>query len=310
VERAGGGGNRVVEEEVRAAEARVALAALGVEDPELRPPPRWTEAVAGDGHLRLLADDVASEPDPAASRELQSEAGRLRDSGREAAGQPRRLEGDEERLRPAGEGREAAQPVGDLRGARAGVRARRQVDDQQVDRPAGEQRPGDREAFVERVRRQDDEPVEPDAAGGGLHRVQGPGEVQPGDDRPVRLGLGDEAKGERRGPGARRAAQRHAGVPRQPARPDDRVEVRKAGPDDPLDAGSRLARGRGSELIEVIGRIGRHRRRGQRPDHLRSCSPPPRLERRQSRRDVRGEAGHRTSKTRTSVRYRQRLNRG
>ena len=52
--------------------------------------------------------------------------------------------------------------------------------------------------------------------------------------------------------------------------------------------------GEGASRIEVIGRIGRQRRRGQRPDHLRSCSPPPRLERRQSRRDVRGEAGHRT----------------
>jgi len=118
VERAGGGGNRVVEEEVRAAEARVALAALGVEDPELRPPPRRTEPVPGDGHLRLLADDVASKPDPRPAGELEAEAGRFRDGGREAGGEARRLEGDEQRLRPTGEGREAAQPVGDLRGSR------------------------------------------------------------------------------------------------------------------------------------------------------------------------------------------------
>jgi hypothetical protein len=159
VERAGGGGNRVVEEEVRAAEARVALAALGVEDPELRPPPRRAEPVAGDGHLRLLANDVASQPDPRPAGELEAEAGRFRDGGREAGGQPRRLERDEQRLRPTGEGRQTAEPVGDLRGGRPGVRVRRQVDDEQVDRSAGEQRPGDREALVERVRRQDDEPV-------------------------------------------------------------------------------------------------------------------------------------------------------
>ena len=59
-----GGGGSVVEEEVRAAEAAIALPALGVEDPELRPPPRRAEPVPGDGHLRLLADDVAPEPDP------------------------------------------------------------------------------------------------------------------------------------------------------------------------------------------------------------------------------------------------------
>ena len=138
-------------------------------------------------------------------------------------------------------------------GGRAGVRARRQVDDEDVDRSGGEEHPGDRQALVERLRRQDDEPVEPDAAGGGLDRVEGPGEVQPGDDRAVGLGLGDEAEGERRGAGARRAAQGHAGAPRQPARPDDRVEGREAGPDDPLDAGSRLARGRGSEPIGSSG---------------------------------------------------------
>ena len=64
MERAGGGGSCVVEEEVRAAETAVTLATLGVEDPELCPPPRRTEPVPGDGHLCLLADDVAPEPDP------------------------------------------------------------------------------------------------------------------------------------------------------------------------------------------------------------------------------------------------------
>ena len=59
-----GGGGSVVEEEVRAAEAAIALPALGVEDPELRPSPRRPEPVPGHGHLGLLADDVATEPDP------------------------------------------------------------------------------------------------------------------------------------------------------------------------------------------------------------------------------------------------------
>jgi len=221
VERAGGGG-RVVEE-VRAAEARVALAALGVEDPELRPPPRRAKPVAGDDHLGLLADDVASEPDPAASRELQPEAGGLRDGRGETGGQPGWLEGHEQRLRPAGEGREPAEPVGDLRGGRAGVRTRWQVDDEQVHRPAGEQRPGDREALVERVRREDDEPVEPDTAGDGLDRVEGTGEVEPGDDRAIGLGLRGEAEGERRLAAAGVAAEGDAGAAGQAARPEDGV---------------------------------------------------------------------------------------
>jgi len=287
VERAGGGGNRVVEEEVRAAEARVALAALGVEDPELRPPPRRTEPVPGDGHLRLLADDVASEPNPRPAGELEAEAGRFRDGSREAGGEARRLEGDEQRLRPTGEGREAAQPVGDLRGGRAGVRARRQVDDEQVDRSAGEQRPGDREALVERVRRQDHEPVEPDAAGDGLDRVEGAGEVQPGDDRAIGLGLRGEAEGERRLARAGIAAKGDARTPRQSTGAEDRVERGKTGPDDPLDAARRRLR----RLVRLD--LGGQWRRRQRPDDPRSCRSPARLEGRQSRRHVRRERRHR-----------------
>ena len=180
-----------------------------------------------------LADDVASEPDPRPAGELEAEAGRFRDGGREAGGQAGRLEGDEERLRPAGEGRGRADAtVGDLGGGRAGVRARRQVDDEQVDRSAGEQRPGNREALVERVRRQDDEPVEADAAGDGLDRVEGAGEVQPGDDRAVGLGLRGEAEGEGRLARAGVAAQGDAGAPGQPTGTEDRVERGEAGPDD------------------------------------------------------------------------------
>ena len=285
MERAGGGG-RVVEE-VRAAEALIALAALGVEDPELRPPPRRTEPVAGDGHLRLLADDVASEPDPRPAGELEAQAGRFRDGGRESGGEAGRLEGDEQRLRPTGEGREAAQPIGDLRGGRAGVRARREVDDEQVDRSAGEQRPGDREALVERVRRQDDEPVEADAAGDGLDRVEGAGEVQPGDDRAVGLGLRGEAEGERRLARAGVAAKGDAGTPGQPTGAEDRVERGEAGPDDPLDAARRRLR----RLVRLD--LGGQRRRRQRPDDPRSCRSPSRLEGRQSRRHIRGEGRHR-----------------
>jgi hypothetical protein len=287
-------GFAVVAEEIRVAETAVPLATLGVEDPELRPFPRRPVAAAGHERLGPLADDVPSEPDPGPPGELEAQSRGLRHRRRESRRQPGRLEGDEERLRPAGEPGQATQPLGDLGRRRAGVRAGREIEDEDVDRAAGEEHPGDRQALVERLGRQDDEPVEPDAAGGGLDRVERPGEIEPGDDRAVGLGLGDEPQGEGRGTGRRRAAQGHAGGAREPARSDDRVEGRKAGPDDPLDASSRLARGRRNELGWVVGRLGRERRRGQCSDHPRSCGTPPRLERRESSRYVRGEAGHRT----------------
>jgi hypothetical protein len=149
---AGGGGGAVVDEEVRAAEAAVALAALGVEDPELRPPPRRAEPVPGDRYLGLLPDHVAPEADPRPAGELEAETRRFGDGRGEAGGQAGRLEGDEQRLGAAGEGRETAEPVRDAGGGGAGVRTWRQVDDEQVDRAAGEERPGDRQPLVERLR--------------------------------------------------------------------------------------------------------------------------------------------------------------
>jgi hypothetical protein len=279
------------------AETAVPIATLGVEDPELRPSPRRPVAAPGDERLGPLADDVAAEPDPGLALELEPEPGRFGDRGREPGGQAGRLDGDEERLGPASQAGETTETIGDLRRCRAGRGPRRQIDDEDVDRPGGEEHPGDRQALVEGLGREDDEPVEPDAAGGGLDRIERPGEVQPGDDRAVGLGLGDEAEGEGRGARAGRALERDARAAREPARPDDRVERREAGPDDPLDAGSRLARRSREEsgLGWVVERLGREWRRGQRSDHPRSCGTPPRLEGRQSRRDVRGEAGHRMS---------------
>ena len=278
------------------AETAVPLATLGVEDPELRPSPRRPVAAAGHERLGPLADDVPPEPDPGPPRKLEAQPRGFGHRGREAGGQPGRLEGDEERLRPPGEPGQPAQPLGDLGRGRAHRRSWREVDHEDVDRAAGEKHPGDREALVEGVGGQDDQPVEADAAGDGLDRIERPGEVQPGDDRAVGLGLGDEPEGEGGGAGARSAAQGHACGAGQPARPDDRVEGREAGPDDPLDAGSRFARRRRGGPVVDAGRLGRERCRGQRADDPRSCRAPSRLEGRQSSRHVRGEAGHRTAR--------------
>ena len=91
------GGDRL-EEEVVPAEAGVAFAAVRVEDPERRPPPRRAISIARDQRLRPLADDVAPEADPRPPREFEAEAARLGDRGREAAGEPGRIEDDEEQF--------------------------------------------------------------------------------------------------------------------------------------------------------------------------------------------------------------------
>jgi hypothetical protein len=286
----------ILVKKLRVPEAAVALTTLGVEDPELGPSPRRPIAAPCDDGFRALTDDVAPQAQPGASGELEPESRRLGNRGRETRRQAGRLEDDEEGLGPAGEAGETTQPLGDLRPGRPGDRTSRKIDHEDVHGAAGEEHPGDRESLVEGFGSQDDEPVQPDAARRGLDRVERPGKIQPGDDRAVRLGLGDEPEGEGGGTRAGSAAKGDARAPWQPARADDGVKSGKAGPDDPLDAGSRLARRSGdpSELGWVVGWLGRKRCRRQRSDHLGSCSTPSRLEGRQSSRHVRGEAGHRT----------------
>ena len=121
-------------------ETGVPLAALGVEDPEGRPTPRRTVAVVRDERLRALADHVAAQPHPRPACQLEPDAGRLVDRGREPAGQPGRIEDQQQRLRPPGERGESMEPVGDLRrlvGLRQSTAG--QVEDEQVDRAAGEE---------------------------------------------------------------------------------------------------------------------------------------------------------------------------
>jgi len=96
---------------VREPETAVTGAALGVENPELRPPVRRPVVVAGHPDLRSLADDLAPEPDPVPAPELQAESRPVEDAV-EAVRQLRRLEHHDERPGPAGEAKEPVEPVG------------------------------------------------------------------------------------------------------------------------------------------------------------------------------------------------------
>ena len=120
------------------------------------------------------------------------------------------------------------------RAIRGGQPAAGQVEDEQVDRAPGEQRAPDGEALVEGLGGDHDQPFEPDAAGDGLDRVEAAREVEPGDDRALRLGFRREPEDERR-PAARTvASDRNARRLREAAGSQDRVERREAGVDDPV----------------------------------------------------------------------------
>ena len=108
-----------LDEELFPAETAVPFATLRVEDPQLCPPPRRAEPVAGDHRLRPLAHDVAAQPDPRSPGELQPEACRL---GHRAVHRPRqagRLEEDEEGACTASQGGQPMESVGRPGAARA-----------------------------------------------------------------------------------------------------------------------------------------------------------------------------------------------
>jgi hypothetical protein len=249
-------------EELGMAEAGVALSAVGVEDLQRRPPPWWAGAVARDDHLRSLADDVASEADPRSPGELQPDAGRLADGrGQPArslgAGARRWLEHDERDPGPSRKRGETAESIAESRSRNARPSAG-QVDDEQVHRPAGEQRAGDRQALLGLGRGQDDEPLRLHAAGDCLHGIERRREVQPGRDRACRLGLRDEPQGQR-GPAARDVAtDREAHPARDAAGAEDGIELGEAGRVDAVGIDRRLAL-----RIGVLERHG-----GERADHL------------------------------------------
>ena len=297
---------RIRPEERIPAQAGVPVAAVRVEDPELRPPPRRPEPVPGDDHLRPLADDIPPEPDPRPADELEPETGRLAERLAEARREVGRLEDDEHRPGPAGERGESLEPLGDRRrpttgrttGSRTGPGIApagrrptatggrppiRQVEEEEVDRPPLDERPRDRQAVVDRVGRKDDEPIEAHPACDRLDRIEAPGEIEPGDDRTARLGLGREAEGERRLAARQIAPDGDARLAREAAPAEDRVEGGEPGPDDPAVSeplerrarrarGSRCARGgRGSRRgrRSRCARGGRHSRRGRRGHRAR-----------------------------------------
>jgi hypothetical protein len=284
-----GGDQWDLSEEVVAAEAGVPLAAVGVEDPEGRPPPRRAGPVAGHDHLRPLAHDVPAQPDPRSPGELEANPRCLPDGTGQAHGQARRLEDREGDAGPPGERRQPAQSV---RGLRAALDPLGQVHDQEVDRPARQQRAGDLDPLVDAAGGHDHEPLGADPTGDRLDRVERAGEVQPGDDRARGLGLRGKPQGERR-PAARQVApEGDAHAPRQAARPQDRIERREAGGEDLRGIGG------GARPVADPGLIVRlpERHCRERADDLAdsrgSGRTPLRPKGREGRRHVRGERRH------------------
>jgi hypothetical protein len=216
-------------QKVLATEAGVTLAAVRIEDSERRPPAGWAGPVAGDDHLRSLADDVTPEADPRSTSQLETDSRRLADGSGDGLDEARWLQDHEADPGPPGQRREPTEAVGDARGV---FDARREIDDEEVHGPAREQRAGDRQTLVRVARREDHEPLRPDAASDGLDRIESRREVHPGHDRACCLSLRDESQGEGCPAARELTSEREAHPARQAAGPEDRVERGEPGRED------------------------------------------------------------------------------
>ena len=157
--------------------------------------------------------------------------------------------------------------------------------DEEVHRPAGEERAGDRQALVRGGRGDHHQPGRLDAAGNGLHRVERVGEVQQATIAPPACALGREAERDRGPPARQVPAQGQAHPAGQAARPgEDPVQVREARGED---AGPIRLRRR--DLVRGRIRCGAARSRGPRPPpRRRAVRPlPTRSQGRKGRRHVR-----------------------
>jgi hypothetical protein len=95
-------------------------------------------AVVRHERLGPLPDDVTAEPDPRPAGKLEPDAGRLGDRGRQATGESRRVEDQQQRLRSTSQRGQSMQSIADpcrLVGPCQSTAG--QVEDEQVDRSAG-----------------------------------------------------------------------------------------------------------------------------------------------------------------------------
>lgn len=236
--------------------------------------------------------------DPRPPRQLEPQPGRLGNGRREAAEEVRRFKDDHAHAGPPAKRRQPAEPIAEA----TRLRTRRQIDDDEINGPAREQRPDDGQPFVEVRRADDDEPLRPHAAGHGFHRIQRAGEIQPGDDRATGLGFGDVAQREGR-PAARGVApERGERAARDAALAEDPVQRREArrmdAPDLALERQSRRLPVRRRRLI--AWRLHRQRRDRERPHDLGRES-------RRRRTPARAEVGKRGGHGRRGHRHARRL---
>jgi hypothetical protein len=280
-------------------QAGIPQPALRVEDPQFRRPPRRPEAIPRDTHLYPLAHHFSSEPDPRPAAQLQSQRRDLRQGAGQLVRQAGGLEHEQLDAGLSDQRRQPVQPLPQCRRRRAGPArreaSRRQVQQQHVHRPVLEEQRRHRQRLLDRIRGQDDQPVQPHSPGRGLDWIQAAAQIQISRYAARGLGPGDGQQSQRGLAAAGAAVDGRGRRPRQSAQPQDRIQSPKTG------RHGALVRRRGLDCPTFL----RRRRHGQRPHHLRSPArsgvAPAFPQGRKSGLDAGGGTGHGIHNNRTSV---------
>ena len=211
-------------------QAAIAQPALRVQDLQLRRTARRPKPIPRHTDFGSLTNHVPAQPNPPSTAQLQPQRRDLSESARQGGGHARWLQNEHLDAGSTGQGSQSTETLRKIRRRNPSPqRPGRQVQQQQVHRSILEKHGRHRQRLLERVRRQDDQPLELNASSHGLHRIQASGQIQIRRDPAGGLGLGHGPQRECRltaGPIAVEGSRRGA---RQPAQPEDRVQGSKAG---------------------------------------------------------------------------------
>jgi hypothetical protein len=214
-------------------QASIAQPTFRIQDLQLGRAAGRPKSVACDADLRPLADHVPAKPNPRPTTQLQPQRRDLNQDARQGRGKVRWLQHQELNT---GSTRKRSQSVESLGqdGRRKPGSAQwpiRQVQQQQIDGSILQQHCRHSQRFLERDRREDDEPLELDPASNRLYRVKASGKIQIRHDPAGRLGLSHGLKRQRRLAAGPFAVDGSGCSARQPAQSEDRIQGPKAGRD-------------------------------------------------------------------------------
>jgi hypothetical protein len=307
-------------------QAGIAQPALRVENSQFRRPARRPEPIPCHANLGSLPYHVSPQPNPRSTAQLQPQCGDLAESTRQGGRKTRRLQDEQLHARSTSH---RSQPAKSIRQFRCWNpcsihRPGLEVQQQQVDGSILEEHRRHGQRLFQRIRRQNDQPVELDAPSHSFDRIQTAGQVQVRHDPAGGLGLSHRLQCERRlatGPIAMEGGGRGE---RQTAQSKDLIQGAKAGGYRPIRSGrgtirharhARYARSvrharHARHARQILRIVARPRRYCQRPHDLgspklgsvwasnaqaRSCLTQAVPEGRQSGLDVRGRGRHGTS---------------